>query len=198
MANTNVVHNFSKSVATNVTNQARCFKSNIAEQLSYGTPVSTRDNVHDWVVILLNSWRLGTKLNYQCSLKRWFLYSQKHNITDIQYPTMQQALGFLTTLHEDGCSYNQICTARSALSALITCYKNYTWGKLPIVQWFMKVMFQTSPKLPNYFCTWDVKIVFNYFRSLEMPNKLSLKSVMPIKSDALNNRDSYVVFYIQS
>ena len=88
---------------------------------------------------------------------------------------MQQALGFLTTLHEDGCSYNQICTARSALSALITCDKNYTWGKLPIVQRFMKGVFERSPKLPKYFCTWDVKIVFNYFRSLEMPNKLSLK-----------------------
>ena len=51
MANTNLVHDFSKSVATNITNQARCFESNIAEQLSYGTPVSTKENVHDLVVI---------------------------------------------------------------------------------------------------------------------------------------------------
>ena len=93
MANTNLVHVFSKSVTTNITYQARCFESNIAEQLSYGTPVSTNDNVHDWVVIgenyqdkgfdpktvsiLLNSWRLGTKLNYQSSLKSWFLYFTK-------------------------------------------------------------------------------------------------------------------------
>ena len=109
MANTNLVHDFSKYVATNITNQARCIESNIAEQLSYGTSVIINDNVHDWVrenyldkgfdpktvSILLNSWRLGKKLNYQSSLKRLFLYSQKHNIAYIQNPTINKRLDFL-------------------------------------------------------------------------------------------------------
>ena len=84
------------------------------------------------------------------------------------------ALEFLQNLVSRNCSYSQINTTCSAMSAIID-YGNPTFGKLLIVKRFFKGTFELKPTFPRHCFIWDVSKVFSYFRSLPNPDKLSLK-----------------------
>ena len=84
---------------------------------------------------------------------------------DIFSNRVQNVLDFLSKLFSDGHSYNQINTASSALSSIITINK-LPCGKHPDVKRFMKGIFELRPKFPIYHMIWDVTEVFNYFINL--------------------------------
>ena len=64
--------------------------------------------------------------------------------------------------------------ARSAISSMIRPLENKTFGQIPIVKRFMKGVFELRPTFPRISVVWDVNILFDYFRSLLEPSKLSL------------------------
>ena len=131
----------------------------------------------DTVDILMTSWRDGTKNCYHVHLKRWLLYCE-HSDTPFLHPTLSQVFAFFSEYIKNGCSYEQICTARSAMSLLLSYSTNeMTWGKLPIVKRYMKGVFERSPVFPKYYTTWDVSVVFSYFRELPSPSELDLKTL---------------------
>ena len=122
----------------------------------------------------MNSWRSSTKAQYEPYLKKWFLYANKEKI-DAYNPALQDALTFLSILFNEGQSYNQINTARCALSTCIMHKNHLTFGKLPIVKRFMKGVYESKPTFPRNVFVWDGSIVFKYFLSLPHPRELSLK-----------------------
>ena len=125
--------------------------------------------------ILLSSWRLGTKKTYHTYLKAWVAYATRKDIP-IACPSTAQALAFLSELSRTGCSYNQLNTARSVLSLIIgQSSDEISWGERPLVKRFMKGHFEDKPILPRFYYTWDVSVVFNYFRGLPGPAHLSLR-----------------------
>jgi len=130
----------------------------------------------DTVNILMNSWRTGTKKQYEPYLKKWFNYTKFKSI-NAYTPSIQEALAFLSDLFYEGLSYNQINTARSALSTFIVYDFNVTFGKMPIVKRFMKGVYESRPVFPRNIFVWDVSIVFRYFKTLPEPQMLSLKEL---------------------
>ena len=67
--------------------------------------------------IIINSWRTGTRKQYQTYVKKWLFYS-KQNKCNVLSPILQNILDFLVYMYTSGSSYSAICTARSALSKL--------------------------------------------------------------------------------
>ena len=129
----------------------------------------------DAVTIILASWRDGTKSQYQTHLLKWFAYC-KDKSCNILSPPVAVALDFLATLFHSGLSYSSINTARSALSSILQVNNNsLPFGQLPIVQRFMKGIYELRPSFPKYTSVWDLKIVFNYFRSQPSASELTLK-----------------------
>ena len=122
-------------------------------------------------MILLNSWRSGTKQGYEPYIKQWLLYAQTHQLNQKRLMLWVFCTHFLIRV----CSYIQINTARSALSAVFNLENSISWGKLPIVPRFMKGIFEARPLFPNYHSIWDVSNVFNFFRQLPAVEDLNLK-----------------------
>ena len=128
----------------------------------------------DAVTIILASWRDGTKSQYQTHLLKWFAYC-KDKRCNILSPPVAVALDFLATLFHSGLSYSSINTARSALSSILQVNNNsLPFGQLPIVQRFMKGIYELRPSFPKYTSVWDLKIVLNYFRSQPSASDLTL------------------------
>ena len=96
---------------------------------------------------------------------------------DPLHPTLSHVLHFLQELYEKGLGYSCINTARSALSSFIILDGNMTVGMHPLVQRFVKGVFQSRPALPRYTSTWDTSIVLSYLRTLHPAKELSLQQL---------------------
>lgn len=125
------------------------------------------------VDIILHSWREGTQKQYAPIFSKWLDYCG--STIDPASPNVHQVLEFLSDLFQKGASYSVMNSARSALSSFIQPFNNISFGKLPIVKRYMKGVFEKRPFFPKNMITWDVNILFNYFRSLSEVEHLSLK-----------------------
>ena len=127
--------------------------------------------------IIINSWRSGTKKQYKVYLQKWELFCTEHQVSLIQ-PPVSAILDFLTSLFDNGLGYSALNTVRSALSSIIALSDSaHTVGNHPLVQRFIKSVFQTRPSLPCYTQTWDVKVVLNYLKTLSPAIKLNIKQL---------------------
>lgn len=164
---------------------------------------------------ILLSWRSGTQKQYKVFLDKWQLYANQWDV-DPLHPTLNQVLNFLQELYQQGLSYSSINTARSALSSFITLEGNMTVGMHPLVQRYVKGVFQSRPALPRYTSTWDTSVVLSYLKKLHPADKLTLQQLthklvmlcalvtgqrcqslhfMNLQTMHLDNNSSYV-FYI--
>ncbi len=123
------------------------------------------------------AWRDSRKKQYKTYINKWFLFCSTNN-SDPIHPSISTALAFLTSLYEKGLSYSSINIARSALSSF--CIFDgiaVPFGQLPLVKRFMKGIFELRPSLPKHPAIWDVKSVFNFFRSQPPICELTLKEL---------------------
>ena len=72
---------------------------------------------------------------------------------DPLHPPVKDVLEFLQELYERGLGYSCPNIARSALSSFIVLDGNVTVGNHPLVQRFLKGVFQTRPAFPRYTST---------------------------------------------
>ena len=86
-------------------------------------------------------------------------------------------MDFLQELYQQGLTYSGINTARTTLSAFITLEGNFSVGVHPMVQRFMKGVFQTRPALPRYQATWDTSVVLSYLKALHPVEELNLQQL---------------------
>ena len=96
---------------------------------------------------------------------------------DPLYPHVNDVLEFLQELYERGLGYSCLNTARSALSSFIVLDGNVTVGNHPLVQRFLKGVFQTRPAFPRYTSTWDTSIVLTYLKTLHPPKEISFQNL---------------------
>ena len=123
------------------------------------------------------AWRDSTKKQYNMYLQKWLEYCSLNDYDPFS-PSTANALDFLTFLYSQGLSFSTINIARSALS----CFCNFEglpvpFGQLPVVKRFMKGVFQLRPSLPRHHSIWDVKQIFDFFRSQPPVDELSLKDL---------------------
>ena len=123
--------------------------------------------------IVINSWRKGTRKQYQTYVKKWLLYS-KQNKCNIFGQILQDILAFFVYMHTSGSSYSAICTARSALSSFINI-SSQRLGSHPLVTRFITGIYNAKPSTPRYTSIWDTDIVLRYLVSLGQNIDLSLK-----------------------
>ena len=126
--------------------------------------------------IIINSWRVGTKRQYQTCLKKWEEFCGKQQIDPVR-PTLTMILDFLTELYEQGQQYSSLNTARSALSSVIALSGEVPAGRHPLVCRVLKGVFQERPALPRYVDTWDVSLELNYIKDQYPLEKLGLKEL---------------------
>ena len=59
----------------------------------------------------------------------------------------------------------------------LTLDRGNTVGTHPLISRFMKGVYTLGPPVPRYEYTWDVHIVFDYFRKLAPADSLNLKNL---------------------
>ncbi|CAH3032498.1 unnamed protein product [Porites lobata] len=104
------------------------------------------------------------------------LRSGNRRAVDPLHPPVKDVLEFLQELYERGLRYSCLNTARSALSSIIVLDGNVTVGNHPLVQRFLKGVFQTRPAFPRYTTTWDTSIVLTDLKTLHPPKEISLQT----------------------
>ena len=88
---------------------------------------------------------------------------------DPLYPPVNDVVELLQELYEKGLGYSCLNNARSAPSSFIVLDGNVTVGNHPLVQRFLKAVFQTRPAFPRYTSTLDTSIVLTYLKTLHPP-----------------------------
>ena len=81
--------------------------------------------------------------------------------------SLDQAIKFLPKNFESGVGYSSAGTARSALLSVLIMDNEISFGKYPLVQRFMKGIFNLRPTLPRQFAVWEPDIVLDYLSNLE-------------------------------
>ena len=122
------------------------------------------------------SWRKGTFSNYSLYKSKWFKFASFNKVSPVE-PPVQVALAFLTSLVRQGKSFNQICMARSILSSVINQQQNVNFGNISIVKGYMKGIFENNPTLPKFQFTWNVSLLFNYFRNMQEIQSLDIQKL---------------------
>ena len=124
--------------------------------------------------IILESWRTGTRKQYQTYVTAWVNYCFT-NKTDQLQPSLQQVLEFLTKLSKK-VGYSAVATARSALSSFIVV-NGMKVGEHPLVSRFMSGLFNQKPCFPRYTETWDPQTVLMHLKTYPVTEELSLKQL---------------------
>ena len=113
----------------------------------------------------MSSWRDSTKENYNIYLKKWIEYCGQNSLNPFN-ATTYDGLSFLTYMFQSGNGYSSINSASSALSALLPVSDGVSFGRQHLVSKFCRGVFQLWPSLPRYAFTWDIKQLFDYYRTL--------------------------------
>lgn len=111
--------------------------------------------------VMLSSITVSTLKQYECSLKRWWEFTHRHNI-DFFNARTSEILSFLTDCFNKGANYSSLNTNRSAI-ALISVYDTNEDG---LISRFSKGVFKQRPTKPKYDSTWDITPVLNYMEQL--------------------------------
>ena len=94
--------------------------------------------------IILDSWRKGTRKQYQTYVTAWLKFYKATSISYI-HPTLQQVLDFFT-LQSKTVEYSAVATETSALSSFITV-NGIKVGEHPLVSRFMSGLFNEKPAI---------------------------------------------------
>lgn len=126
--------------------------------------------------IIMASWRPGTLRQYKPHINRWSAFCNRWNI-NTSNPSVTDVLNFLTETFHRGVGYESVNTARAALSALGIMLEGCKAGSHPLINRFMRGVFNLRPSCPRYAETWDVQPVLQKLRNLGPLPDLSLKSL---------------------
>lgn len=132
---------------------------------------STRRKAERATDIFLQSWRQSSKKQYDAHIRLLF-YTKRQAIPIC--PSISMAVELLTTLYDEGLSYNNIKSARCALSTILESSASATQH---LVSPLMLKGHQSRPPLPGYPKTWDVNLVLQYIGSIGNSQELSLKDL---------------------
>ena len=116
--------------------------------------------------VIIASWRNSTKKQHGSYLKKWLYFCSERQISNTN-PSVSEIVKFLTYLFDSGLGYSAINTARSALSAYFDIVSDKNLTSNVLVKRFVKGIYQLKPSLPKYNCTWDVKLVLDFLKTLK-------------------------------
>ena len=139
------------------TNYAQCNINGLScVRESYPTKGMSKESI----LVLLQSWRIGTQKGYETYINRLVQFCFKWKTGPME-PSVSQILEFLQKLKNSNVGYSGLNFAHLSLSSFLTI-ERYEARKHPLVCKYMKDVFNINPSLPNYTFTWDVGKVINY------------------------------------
>ena len=139
--------------------------------------------------ILPKGWHSQTNKRYKPYLKKWLKFCCERN-KHPNHPDLNDTFEFLISVFHTGVGYSSINTARSSQSALIEPINDLTLGKQPIIQRYMRGIFNSRLSLPNHTATWNPDNALNYFNSVPVNDDLTLKQL----SHKVTNLRPYCVY----
>ncbi|KAK3894573.1 hypothetical protein Pcinc_001665 [Petrolisthes cinctipes] len=98
--------------------------------------------------ILLASWRPGTEKQYRPHVNRWTKFCNRGDFDPLN-PTLSDVINFLSETFHRGVGYECVNTARGALSSLGIVVGGCRAGNHPLVNRFMKGVFNLRPSKPS-------------------------------------------------
>ncbi|XP_045123089.1 uncharacterized protein LOC123511349 isoform X4 [Portunus trituberculatus] len=126
--------------------------------------------------IIMASWRPGTMRQYRPHINRWSSFCDRWNINPSN-PPVTNVLNFLSETFHGGVGYESVNTARGALSALGIILEGCRARNHPLINRFMRGVFNLRRSCPRYAETWDVWPVLQKLRSIGLLPDLFLKSL---------------------
>lgn len=109
---------------------------------------------------------------YDTCFKKWWQYCFENNVHPFKI-SIKDILIFLTGLYEKGAARSSINCYRSAISLLVGSEMAHDDN----IKRFFKGLTNLRPSKRKYDCTWDPKIVLDYFCSLESNENLSISDL---------------------
>ena len=126
--------------------------------------------------IVMASWKPGTEKQYRPHINRWIQFCGKWTI-DSLHPSVTDVLNFLSVTFHRGVGYECVNTARGALSAVGIVLEGCRVGNHPLVNRFLRGVFNLRLPTPRYAETWDVAPVLQKLRTMDPLDCLSLKEL---------------------
>ncbi len=124
---------------------------------------------------MLDSWRLGTKRQYQCYIDKWLQYCELNDL-DAYDPSIDEVLQFLLHSFQRGLSYSTLNTVRSALSSMLTC-EGKPVGQNELVVKFMKAVYLKRPALKRRGIIWDYNEILDFMKQYHPAEKLDIATL---------------------
>ena len=90
---------------------------------------------------------------------------------------MNSVFEFVISIFQTRVGYSFIVKARSVFSSLTEPVNGLTLGKQPLLEGYMKEIFNIPPVLPKYTKTWHLDINLNCFGSLPDNIELTFKQL---------------------
>ena len=155
--------------------------STVTEPLPYGSEVvlqllqdqrlstTSRD-------LIVGSWRPNTWKRYAAVFAKWQKFCVPRDI-DPLHPAVADVINYLASLVDAGLGYSSFCTAKSAISSMLSVTAEQPLASHPLIQRFIKGVFNAKPPTPRYTSIWDVGLVIAYLRGLGAPSSLSFKDL---------------------
>ena len=127
---------------------------------------------------------------YDNYIGKWKVFCVERGIDPIS-TFLNHPIEFLSKLFESGVGYSSLGTARSALLSVFIMDNVISFGKCPLVQRFMKGIFNLRSAFPRQFAVWDPDIVLEYPSNLEY--NLPLKDLSVISFCLLSGQRNQTV-----
>ena len=103
------------------------------------------------------------KKQYEPYIKRWKQYCSKRKMDPFLAPA-ETGVNFPVELYHTGVGYSTINTTKCALSTCILIDGCKSLGSHPLVSRLIEGVFESTPTLPKYSETWDIKQVLNIYK----------------------------------
>ena len=109
-------------------------------------------------------------------LRRWEAFCIQRN-SDPFLSSVNNVLEFLNDLHNSGCQYRALCTARSALASVVTVQGFPSLSDHPMIHRYLKGIYNRNSPMPKYIQVGDLNVILNFSDKAPPNNELSFKQL---------------------
>ena len=124
----------------------------------------------------LRSWRTSTQTQYRSYLHKWEKFCCERHKNPLS-ASLACGINFIADMEAKNHSYSAVNMARSALSAFLPSFGQYSFGAHPDLVRLMKAIYAAKPPEPKYKHIWDISVVLSYCENLGPSQDLTLKKL---------------------
>ena len=159
-----------------ISTSSKCFDTTVQQGITTAL-VFENENFHQKLLNFLGIVATIRTSRYESVLKRWHRYAISRN-EDLYSPDVNTVLTFMHGIYLNGCLYSGLCTARSAITSVVTIRGYLKLSRNPLVLRYLKRIYDRHPPLPKYVSIWDISILLRYYDNMDSNDNLRFKALM--------------------